>query len=389
MHFPKYLLTLVVLGSISTGCQTAGVPVDEQNAQTATTKASPLPFAWPFLERAEMVARGGTTTGSDVTLATEPSAEWKALQEDGLSSLEQDRRAILAMVGNYRTGFQFVETGGFVDGYEPPRPYFSWGTEHVMLLEDRGEFISLQHTLVMYMEDKDGSVMGPFVMKHWRQDWSYEKDAIHTYQGNRIWEQETLAPEQVSGTWVQSVFQVDDSPRYEVIGRWKHGEQYSSWISEASFRPLPRREHSVRSDYNILEGEHRITISPTGWIHEQHNRKVSRSGGTDTYLAQEIGFTRYERISDPDLSAAEESWKKEGDYWASVRNTWKTIFAEHTRFQIKATYEDAPLWQFHFGHAGEIEQADSYDAAKWGQEAKDTIYRFLNTGEAIEVEEGY
>ena len=116
--------------------------------------------------------------------------------------------------------------------------------------------------------------------------------------------------------------------------------QYASWFSEASLRPLPRREHSVRDDYNILEGEHRITISPTGWIHEQHNRKVNRHKNLDTYVAQEIGFTRYERITDPDLSAAEESWQKVGPYWAAVRATWKTSLRLTTVFRSNRITKD-------------------------------------------------
>ena len=39
--------------------------------------------------------RGGTTRGANVTLATEPSDAWRALQEPGLSAYERDRRAIL------------------------------------------------------------------------------------------------------------------------------------------------------------------------------------------------------------------------------------------------------------------------------------------------------
>jgi len=72
------------------------------------------------------------------------------------------------MAGNFRTSFQFTETAGFTDAYTPPRPYFSWGTEQVAVIEDTEEFISLQHTLVMYFQDESGEVTGPLVMKHWR-----------------------------------------------------------------------------------------------------------------------------------------------------------------------------------------------------------------------------
>ena len=351
----------------------------EQAAESSTeTKQHALIFGWPFMNPEEMLSRGGSSQGSSVTLAKGSDKRWLYLQQDGLSKFQRDRRAILAMAGNYRTSFQFTETAGFIDDYTPPRPYFSWGTEHVSVIEDSGEFISLQHTLVMYFEDESGEVMGPMVMKHWRQDWSYQDTDLHTYRGNRVWERRRLSNEEVQGSWSQAVFQVDDSPRYEVIGRWNHGDQFSAWASETSLRPLPRREYSVRNDYNILEGEHRVTLVPNGWVHEQHNRKSLKSDGSTTYVAQELGVNRYERITSPDLSAADETWIKTSPYWKAVRDTWKTVFEEHDRFQLKSDYEDTKLYEFHFSHAAEIEQLDSYDAEKWSKEAQGTIAQFLN-----------
>ena len=388
----KQCLHALLILSLSlgfSGCQTIEDSKSDSTTPSPTGNPTPQAFAWPFLEPEAMVAQGGMTRGSEVTLVEQSSPAWLALQESNLNSFEKDRRAILAMVGDYRTGFQFIETGGFVANYTPPRPYFSWGTERVALLEDSGDFISLQHTLVMYIVDEAGNTSDPFVMKHWRQDWTYEKPEIHTYQGNRIWERQKLGPNRISGKWVQSVFQVDDSPRYEVLGKWTHKDQYSSWLSEASHRPLPRREFSVRDDYNILEGEHRITIAPTGWIHEQSNRKVKRQGNQDTYLAQETGFTRYELITSPDLSPALDSWELVGDYWASVRDTWKNIFENYDRFQLKGKVEGQSLWQYHFAHASEIEKSGPNSNIDWEKAAKDTISNFLNTGENITFEVSY
>ena len=74
-----------------------------------------------------MQPRGGFTKGSEVTINSKPSTNWLSLQKKGLTNYEKDRFAILAMAGDYRTSFQFIETGGFTDNYSPPRPYFSWG----------------------------------------------------------------------------------------------------------------------------------------------------------------------------------------------------------------------------------------------------------------------
>ncbi len=48
--------------------------------------------------------------------------------------------------------FEFLETVGFTETHKPARPYQSWGTEFVYVVEDKGDFISLQHILVMYFE---------------------------------------------------------------------------------------------------------------------------------------------------------------------------------------------------------------------------------------------
>ncbi len=345
----------------------------QENAETRTGHI----FAWPFMEWEKMKPRGGTTQGSEVTLRTEPKEAWKRLQEPDLPKRERDRRAILAMAGNYRVSFDFVETLGFSDGYQPPRPYFSWGTEHVAVLEDRGDFVSLQHSLVMYFKNDKGETDGPHVMKHWRQDWTWEDQEIHRYRGDLTWQRERV--ENPTGRWSQAVFQVDDSPRYEVAGEWTHEGGLSTWRSDNCPRPLPRREHTVRKDYNVLEGFHEITLSPTGWLHVQNNRKVQRdANGSGVFVGMELGVSRYEEITAPDLAtAAGEAWEKTGPYWQSVRDTWATVLEESNRFTLKPEVDGKKLWELHFTRAGELEKDDSKNPDP--EHAQSTIRRFLGT----------
>ncbi|WP_435892907.1 DUF6607 family protein [Oceaniferula spumae] len=336
-------------------------------------------FAWPFTQTAEMQPRGGTTKGTEVVLAKEPSAEWKALQEESTSSLEKDRRAILAMAGSYRVSFDFIETMGFAEGYQPPKPYFSWGTEQVQVLKSEEKFISLQHTLVMYFKDKDGKEHGPMVMKHWRQDWSFEDTNLHVYRGNSTWAQQTMPADKVSGKWTQAVFQVDDSPRYEVVGKWTHQGGMSTWLSDTCWRPLPRREFSVRKDYDILQGTHEITITPTGWVHLQRNQKVSTADNKHPkVLAQELGVNRYERIESPSLKPAEVTWEKTGKYWGEVRKAWEAVYAENEKFSLKSKVDDKKLYQYHFEYAAQLEKEEGdIDLAKAKAHATETIKKFL------------
>src|SRR5690606_13439682 len=99
----------------------------------------------------------------------------------------------------------------------------------VRVLEDTGIFISLQHTLVMHMDE----VPEPIVVKHWRQDWAYEPETVMAYQGLDLWEAEPVAAEDRAGAWSQTVYQVDDSLRYAAAARWRHEGKLSTWEPDA------------------------------------------------------------------------------------------------------------------------------------------------------------
>jgi hypothetical protein len=332
---------------------------------TAFAQSRQFTFSWQYEQGDGLRPRGGTTRGAPVTLATAPTAEWQALREPGLSKFERDRRAILAMAGGYRTSFDFIETVGFTPDFTPARPYQSWDTEYVYVIEDRGELIRLQHILVMFVADREGNLQGPFVQKHWRQDWRYEDGDLHVYAGHDRWRRRTLEPEQVAGRWSQAVFQVDDSPRYEAVGEWLHADNYSAWTSELTWRPLPRRETTVRDDYHVLSGTNRHTITPNGWVQEEENLKqvLDASGapaaGT-TYIARELGLNRYERIVDFDFSAGDRYWERTEPFWQDVRNEWERIYAERDEFALAPASREpfAPMFEY----AERLHEGEPYDA---------------------------
>jgi len=324
-------------------------------------------YAWPFSDDDAMRPRGGTTEGPGVELDTSTSDAWLALREPGLSKKERDRRAILAMAGGYRTSFDFIETIGFVEGYSPDRPYQSWGTEYVYVVADEPDFISLQHIIVMFFETPDGQVEGPAVVKHWRQDWDYEDTEFNVYVGHNTWEQRILAAERVQGTWSQAVYQVDDSPRYQATGTWQHHGNYSAWTSGKTWRPLPRREFSVRDDYHALVGTNRHVITPTGWVQEEDNLKLvlyddGKPRDEAPYLAREAGLARYERIAGHDFSAGDDYWARTGPFWADVREAWRERLDSDARLTLKKQVDDRPLFAAVFEYAGSIE-AGAYDQA--------------------------
>src|SRR6056297_119135 len=269
-RLPSWLLTCIAALALSTPLALAQ---DEPDTD-------PYVFAWPFVE-GEMSPRGGTTKGPPVETVTETTEAFERLQADGLSKRERDRRAILAMAGTYRVSFDFLELVGYAPGFEPARPYRSWATEHVYVVGDSEKRISLQHILIMTIVGEDGEEMGPFVTKHWRQDWVYENPVVHTYRGFGSWARATKDEAERDGDWSQTVWQVDDSPRYAAWGEWRHTPERSWWTSEETWRPLPRREFSVRDDYDALVGTNTHIVLPTGWVHEQHNVKAVLGGADE------------------------------------------------------------------------------------------------------------
>ena len=69
------------------------------------------------------------------------------------STFEQDRQAILAMAGDYQVHFDFTETVPLHEGYKLKDKKLSGGYEVVRVIEDTGDFISLQHILVVGPQD--------------------------------------------------------------------------------------------------------------------------------------------------------------------------------------------------------------------------------------------
>ena len=377
----SFIFGLLILSACKSTSIQSEPPANAQpfGAAEKTEKAEETyVFSWGGLPVEVAKPRGGTTTGTPVDFS-KPRTLPLASIEAASSAFEKDRAAILSLAGDYKASFHFLETMGFFEEHEPVRPYHSWTTEQIRILEDAGEFISLQHTLVMYFQQGDGSVMGPMVMKHWRQDWTYQDTDLHTFRGAGSWERDTRSPESVKGAWSQAVWQVDDSPRYEAIGRWTHDGNRSIWTGENSWRPLPRREYSARDDYDVMEGFHRIAITPTGWVHEQNNwkRVAGDESNSVQYRGHELGIDRYELIDSPSLEAADDYWEKTGPYWADVRAAWKEVYAKRERFALETKYENRSQFEYHFEYAGKLDAGEAYDPEDGARFARETIENFL------------
>lgn len=327
---------------------------------TATPEPPRYTFSWP-LDGSALKPRGGSTRGAPVTVDHEPSAAWKALQAPGLTPQERDRRAILAMAGTYRVTFDFLEVATYAANGKPLGPYLSWGTEKVYVDKDDASFISLVHILEMRLLDKNGKVSEPFVTKHWRQDWRYEPDVIVEYKGRDRWERRPVANAERQGTWMQTVYQVDESPRYASIGRWQHSASFSTWLSADTWRPLPRREWSVRDDYQALVGTNRHTVGPNGWTQEENNLKAVLTAQREIdparpYAAREYGMARYERLRDADFAAADRYYERTRSFWDQVRDAWSAAFDRQSTITLRGPVDKLGLFMPLFERADKINE---------------------------------
>lgn len=292
-----------------------------------------------------------------------------ALGASAQSKLQQDREAIKSLQGFYRVDFNYAETFSPDKNYKYHDRHKSHAKEWAVIVEDSPKKIVLQHLLVV------GDSM---VIKHWREDWTYEDPTLLVYQKDNTWKKTTLPANEVKGKWTQKVFQVDDSPRYESTGTWTHVDGRHQWISTCD-SPLPRREHTTRNDYNILNRRNFIYLTDKGWMFEQDNKKISRNADGDQLIAQEKGLEEFTKVDAAAFAYAQQWWKKQGAFWGDVRSTWDTVFADNTNIKLQSKVDGKSLFEKMFALGDQAEKEKW--SAKQNQEAiKKLIDSYLAKG---------
>jgi len=243
-----------------------------------------------------------------------------ASTETPAAQFERDRQSILAQAGQWRVRFDMRENVSFREGYEPLEEKLSAGDEIVRVVYDDGTRISLQHILVM--GDDAGN---HFVIKHWRQDWVYEPETVLTYAGPNRWTVTPVSAGERRGAWSQTVWQTDDSPRYGGVGHWDYDHGLAEWTSNATWRPLARRDAVRNPIYDRYLGVNRHALTPQGWVHIQDNMKMGQAegdAGDPVAIVQEDVINTYRRVDNYDAKPGDDYWAATKDYWAGVRAAW-------------------------------------------------------------------
>jgi hypothetical protein len=274
-----------------------------------------LPFA---------VASIGCASRESAAVVQSPNAASAAASCD----MRQDQKAIASMAGSYDVEFDFAETEVLTPGYQKKESHKSYATELVILTENTPGHVSLQHILQM------GDGPSATIIKHWRQDWVFEDRELLEFRGKDIWERRTLPSDAVRCTWSQAVFGVEDAPRYDGYGRWTHDAAGSVWESNETWRPLPRREYTTRSDYDVLVAVNKHRIFAGGWAHEQENSKLVLE--PRHFLVREHGKNSYTRAKPADTQVAAAYWQATSGFWQQVRAEWARVFASTNRLNLQS-----------------------------------------------------
>ncbi|CAM1368693.1 conserved exported hypothetical protein [Tenacibaculum litoreum] len=278
-----------------------------------------------------------------------------ALTINAQNKKKKDREAIKKMCGCYEVTFNFAETfNNNKDSlYKPSKTKTDKALEWAELIVDENNKISIQHLLQV------GNPSKPHIVKHWRQDWLYENTDFYMYNGDNNWLFQTKPKSEVKKQWTQKVYQVDDSPRYEGSATWVHVDGKSYWENTTD-APLPRREYTKRSDYNVTERGNRHEITSYGWLHDQDNRKIIREAGKeDVVIAHEKGYNTYVKVADSKCKAAQDWWKKNTNKWQLVRNKWSEVYGRNTNLSLEQKVDNKPLYKHLFSEkTSEKEQID-------------------------------
>ncbi|WP_229737235.1 DUF6607 family protein [Psychroflexus salis] len=248
---------------------------------------------------------------------------------------KEDVEAIKSMCGCYEVSFKYTETFAPEVDYEKAYDYTSGALEWAEVIIDKKGEISIQHILLV----GEGRVI-----KHWRQDWTYEDPTTFAFHKNNQWNFFEQEKKDIKGTWTQKVYQVDDSPRYAGTATWIHYDGKHFWESDND-SPLPRREYTKRDDYNVMRRGNRHEITNFGWVHEQDNKKILRTDGVeDVLIAEEKGFNTYTKVDDEKCKKAKEWWQANEAYWEMVNKKWDEVYDRKGSLKLAKTVDDKPMF---------------------------------------------
>ncbi|PZP51427.1 MAG: hypothetical protein DI598_03245 [Pseudopedobacter saltans] len=239
-------------------------------------------------------------------------------QKDGKKNIDK-------LCGCFDVSFKYAETFSPNKDYKfHDRESITNVTELALPIVNTAKKVVIQHLLVI-----DDTT----IVKHWREDWTYEDPTIWIFKGDGLWEKTTVPAANVKGKWTQTVWEVSDAPRYQGASVWQDVNSHTIWENTTD-APLPRREYTTRSDYNILQRTNRLVLLPNGYNHVQDNVKISRTATGDSIRAEEKGLNGYILQPESKCQPGVKYWKDYSPFWVKVESVWEKYMNEHTQVKL-------------------------------------------------------
>lgn len=248
----------------------------------------------------------------------------------------KDRQAIANICGCFQVDFRYAETFSPDTAYRFPPRYHTWALELAYPEEAGPRKYVIQHLLLV-----DDST----VIKHWREDWTFEQRDRWVFDHDASWSHIVSSADSVHGAWTQSVWEVNDAPRYQGVARWLVVNGKYVWENTTD-APLPRRDYTHRNDYNVMERTNRIYPTDSGWVHEQDNRKLIRmEGEAEREIAEEKGYNVYRRVDSNRCAAAAAWWRAHRAFWNTVRAGWDETLRDRRTVRLLAKVDGRYLFE--------------------------------------------
>jgi hypothetical protein len=184
-------------------------------------------------------------------------------------SLPKGMDNVEKLSGCFDVTYRFVEDGAhdlFSEKYQLDKPNREWiSFKH----GEKNTFI-LQH--VTFNDDQPTS--------HFHEVWKY-------HPNEKAWTQEV---------WSQAYGNKGRKLRYQCTAPW----EMNRWECHAGEAQKPFRDNGApfgfnRTDYEHLDRENTLLVTPNGWVQNEHNIKMSPSNAIVSY---ELGWITYRRLGD-------------------------------------------------------------------------------------------
>jgi hypothetical protein len=169
----------------------------------------------------------------------------------GAAAAEEPPGVLQHLAGCFEVSYRFVEDG----------------VHDKDIRGDLFEEITLEAQDGVYAFQHYGIFKGRRI-KHWREEWRRNPD----------------------GSFMQAVIGPFENLRYTCTAHF----QFHQWRCATRGAPKPQRDRE-RADYQTLDRENTLQITPQGWVQAENNVKRTATG---VAVANELGWNEYRRVDE-------------------------------------------------------------------------------------------